>query len=693
MKKIGAFQLRLILMLGISISLLVVTIVSINYVRMHSKLQTEERDMERLVEDNILNVLEGSDVSYDVIEASLAQKMEAFTNILMNAYKVNSNIDSWNLEAYKKRFDGFDIFILNRDLIITHSTREADLGLDFKEFGIQDLLEQRIESGAFSSDRLEISYATKQTNKFSYMATPDKKYLIELGATADQFQDLIKSMDLTTVTEKLVKQHPYVKDIIIYTVQGDGQPESAMNKKDKDGNALMIEDKYKKLSKKVILENKPQVVTGTKAEEGIKYKFIPNIKAAGEDDSFKQSRLLLIKYDENYFKKDLQKNNIVAIFMILASIVIAVILSIFIGRRVSRPIEEFGELIDRTSALEFTNTIHLNNLKKRDDDFGQLAHKYELMLQSVRNAFQKVISSSEQLAAMSEEFTASSNETKMAANQIATAIHDVSKETDHQSSIVRGAIDRIGIITTEVKRVAENIQQVNELVHHTVEISHDGTTAIQQSVRNMQQIDQFTKHSKNIVIQLHEKSTQIENISSFITSIAGQTNLLALNAAIESARAGEAGKGFAVVADEVRKLAEESSRAANQINNLIIEIKEDIAQAMDGMNSGYEAVQEGNNLAEQAGEAFHDILEAVNTVSKQSMETSETSKQVEYTTSDLLQSIEQISTLYEKLAANAEEVAAATEQQTAVVDEMSGGASNLSVIAEDLKAEVGKFKV
>ncbi|MGG3890442.1 methyl-accepting chemotaxis protein [Metabacillus fastidiosus] len=691
MRKLGIFQLRLILMLGISISLLVVTIVSINYGRMHSKLQAEKRDMERLVEDNILNVLDGSDVAYNIIEESLAEKMRTYTNELIAVYKDNSNIDSWNLEQYKKNFNGFDIFIVDEDFIITHSTRQADLGLDFKELGLQELLKKRMDSGEFITDRLEISDTTNQSNKFSYMATPDKKYLIELGANADQFGDLIKDMDLAVISEELVKQHPYVKDIIVYNIEDDGTPQNAMNKRDSKGSAPKIAENFVNIGKETILENKARIIDGD--EEGIKYKFIPDIEQPQTDNSFKQSRLLLIKYDENYFNNELQKNNITSIFMVLLSIIIAVILSIFIGRKVSKPIEEFGELIERTSELEFTSNIHLNNLKERKDDFGQLARKYESMLQSVREAFEKVIDSSEELAAMSEEFTASSNETKMAANQIASAIHDVSKETDHQSSIVRGAIERIDMIMSEVKRAAGNIQQVNELVHHTVEISHDGTTAIEQSVHNMQQIDQFTKHSKNIVIQLHEKSTKIENISSFITSIAGQTNLLALNAAIESARAGEAGKGFAVVADEVRKLAEESSKAANQINDLIIEIKEDIAQAMDGMNNGYEAVQDGNKLTEQAGNAFHNILEAVNVVSKQSMETSETSKQVEVITSDLLQSIEQISILYEKLTANAEEVAAATEEQTAVVDEMSNGANNLSVIAEDLKGEISKFKV
>lgn len=693
MKKLSGFQLKLIIMLGISISLLVIAVVSTNYIRTHSNLQSEKENMENLVENNILSVLEGSDVAYNIIETSLSEKMESYTNILLEEYKRNPNIDTWDLDKYKQQFDGFDIFILNKDLIISHSTRVSDLGLDFKELGMKDLLEGRIENGKFITDRIEISHATKQVNKFSYMATPDKQYLIELGATADQFQDLLATMDLSKVTENLTAQHPFVKDIIIYTVSGDGQPENAINKKDKDGNALTIEKKYSALGKDIITKNKSVEIKGEGKEKGLRYKFIPNNVQSNDEDAVKQARLILIKYDEDYFNASLRKNTVDAVAIVLISIILSILLSIFIGRKVSEPMKEFGEAIDRTSKLDFTNNEHLNKLKMRDDDFGQLAKKYEVMLESVRAAFEKVVYSSEQLAAMSEQFTASSNETKQAAAQISNAILDVSRETDNQTAIVREAIGHVGMITKEVKRVAGNIQQVNELVTNTLEISNNGAKTIKQSENNMDQINQYTTHSKNIVVDLHGKSTQIENFSSFITSIADQTNLLALNAAIESARAGEAGKGFAVVADEVRKLAEESSKAANQISQLILEIKNDISKAMDSMNSGYNAVQEGNNLTENAGRAFQNILDAVYSVSNQSNETSEISKQVEGVTTELSQSIEQILALYEKLTANAEEVAAATEEQTAVVDEMTSGAANLSVIAEDLRAEINKFEV
>ena len=63
-------------------------------------------------------------------------------------------------------------------------------------------------------------------------------------------------------------------------------------------------------------------------------------------------------------------------------------------------------------------------------------------------------------------------------------------------------------------------------------------------------------------------------ITSAIQKIASQTNLLGLNAAIEAARAGEHGRGFSVVAEEVRKLSVQSSQSAENINSMLLQLKQ-----------------------------------------------------------------------------------------------------------------------
>ena len=169
-------------------------------------------------------------------------------------------------------------------------------------------------------------------------------------------------------------------------------------------------------------------------------------------------------------------------------------------------------------------------------------------------------------------------------------------------------------ITAAANVAAETSQKTLELTSATVELATSGVSNVEKSLTKMGEIKENTDITADSVLKLEDKANEIGGIVGAITKISEQTNLLALNAAIEAARAGEAGKGFAVVAQEIRGLAEESRKAAENINNIVEEIQRQTRQAAEKMNKTSEVVTEGSNDSISVGESLTMMLDAISKI-------------------------------------------------------------------------------
>jgi methyl-accepting chemotaxis protein len=149
----------------------------------------------------------------------------------------------------------------------------------------------------------------------------------------------------------------------------------------------------------------------------------------------------------------------------------------------------------------------------------------------------------------------------------------------------RQSTDKMQAELSDVKtsRLLENLQGMQQnlltITDEMQEVREQSGTAAKNALASKISVQNVMQNTRQVVDkisllrrsseELDKSSSEIAQVVSLITSIAGKTNLLALNAAIEAARAGRFGRGFAVVADEVRSLADHTKNATNKIEEII----------------------------------------------------------------------------------------------------------------------------
>lgn len=211
--------------------------------------------------------------------------------------------------------------------------------------------------------------------------------------------------------------------------------------------------------------------------------------------------------------------------------------------------------------------------------------------------------------------------------EIATTVEEQERTATEQSSFVNQtkiAMDELGAYS---QGSAAQAQSATRSAQQALTSIKFGNIAVQETLESMIIVKQKVKEIAVQIEQLNEKTNQISNISSAVTDLANQTNMLALNASIESVHAGENGKGFAIVATEIRKLANQSKKSVEEINYLLVDIKNAIDSTVTVTNEGTNTLQLGSETAEKTANAFDGIANAVNNMLSNNQQISQTAQQ------------------------------------------------------------------
>ena len=178
-----------------------------NYTQTKSILIDSSDTKNKIISEEIINIMELQDVSLEIIEAILNPIMESYSNKLVSDYfKDTKNIEYTDLNQIQNDLgmdkEHEDIYVINEEGIVVNSTLEADLGLNFFSFGEEHkhMLLGIFEGGDLKYEKFTVEKNTKRLKKYTYQPTLDGKYIIELGIYSKEADDLVNSFN-TTVNE------------------------------------------------------------------------------------------------------------------------------------------------------------------------------------------------------------------------------------------------------------------------------------------------------------------------------------------------------------------------------------------------------------------------------------------------------------------------------------------------------------
>ncbi|MCW6035741.1 CHASE3 domain-containing protein [Spirulina subsalsa FACHB-351] len=277
-------------------------------------------------------------------------------------------------------------------------------------------------------------------------------------------------------------------------------------------------------------------------------------------------------------------------------------------------------------------------------------------------------------SAVSHHLTQEASAITQSSLEIAATMEQQERNTSQQVAAVSHASITFDELNASFRKAEEQAAHSAVDASHALDLSENGKLAVQRTLERMQILENKVEEIRDQTERLREKSSRIETISQLVGELAAQTNMLALNAAVEAARAGEQGRGFGIVATEIRRLADESKTSAQNIGDLIGEIRLEITSTAQATEAGTETVKQGVVISQEMAQAFGGVADAVESVVNNNQMLALNAKQQVAAMEQMLQVMN--------------EITQAAQNNAASVTQVRSGVSFLNVALENLKALV-----
>jgi methyl-accepting chemotaxis protein WspA len=281
------------------------------------------------------------------------------------------------------------------------------------------------------------------------------------------------------------------------------------------------------------------------------------------------------------------------LLVLAVALIVALICGFFLVRAITRPMAELVAALEVIRSGDLSQRLSLN----RHDEFQAL----EVGLNR-----------------MSDELTGLVGQAQKSAIQVTTSVIEIAATAKQQQATANetaATTTEIGATSREIystsRELVSTMNEVSSGAEEAARLGGAGQAGLTQMEDTMHHVMDAAGSVNAKLAILNEKASNINQVVTTITKVAGQTNLLSLNAAIEAEKAGEYGRGFSVVAIEIRRLADQTAVATYDIEQMVKEIQSAVSAGVMGMDKFSEEVRRGiadvQNVGAQLSQIIHQV--------------------------------------------------------------------------------------
>lgn len=373
----------------------------------------------------------------------------------------------------------------------------------------------------------------------------------------------------------------------------------------------------------------------------------------------------------------------VAVGIIAIVVLIAIIISFIMGRRLMRPLVKVSTIIEDVANGNIEADFSV--VKESNDEIGLIIEKMKELTQSLGSIVGKIRNSSDTMSSNSYELNDTSSQTLAANNEISKAVEDVAEGSTGMAASISKINENLLEMSNETKDINASVDEIKNqtvAVQDSSKIMNDKIKSMQDSSHKMDEgISAISKRIETV----NTTVDKVSNIVSVIEEISSETNLLSLNASIEAARAGDAGKGFAVVAQEIRVLSDNTNTELENIKQIISSLVEECRYCVQASGT----IVDDNAKQKEEIKA---VLDEFGSLDEQIQKTAEKADEIEELVTAMIELNDDITKSSNSLTDVSAANAAATEEMNANIEELNAMMHGVSEMAEHMNNESDGLK-